>query len=277
MTTIVCGIPMVHIPHPQTPWLEGVNPITNLQWKNGVEPLMGQGAKYCLVETDGQGETTARQFRDLRTALETIGYDHVPKGWDGKSLIAREIPKRGVAGLFQWFPVMSRSGFDGNNQPVVDVSWHHAKAWTLVQGAFHLLTEDQWNWSARGGERHWEYATARGGLFDSDGRKLAHCSARTKETATVDVDDARYLDGPFGLRHKTGNVYEWVEKNFGPSDYFDSEYFLRGGSWRCTDESYLRNHYHYIHHYMSLLGAPLDNFGFRVCTPRERKLAVAPN
>jgi hypothetical protein len=44
----VCGIPMALIPHSQGPWLEGINPVTNLQWQNGVEPWFPQKKKKSV-------------------------------------------------------------------------------------------------------------------------------------------------------------------------------------------------------------------------------------
>ena len=236
MTLTTSGIPMAMIPHPQGPWLEGINPVTNLQWKNGVEPLVGQGAKYCLLEPHYRGDLTARQFGDLKGLLDTVGRDNVPDDWDGRNAVVREVGKQGIITFFQWFPNMSRKGFDGEGQPVVDVSWPHSKGWALSQGGLYLLTDAQWEWSAQGGERRLEYATETGKLTGPKGRKLAHCSVKTEEQSTIDVNDPRYADGPFGLRHKTGNVWEWVEKN--PAEKYP--YGLRGGSWYLVNPGDLR-------------------------------------
>lgn len=110
----------------------------------------------------------------------------------------------------------------------MDVSWAEAKAWTLTQSGLYLLTDKQWEWSGQGGEKKLEYATEIGKLVGSDGKKLVHCSVGTNEQTTVDVNDPKYADGPFGLRHKTGNVWEWVERNL----HEEWPYGLRGGSWR---------------------------------------------
>jgi formylglycine-generating enzyme required for sulfatase activity len=127
---------------------------------------------------------------------------------------------------------MSRWGFDRDQQPVIDVSWYHATAWTKVQSGLYLLTDAQWEWSAQGGERNLEYGTENGKLFNSEGKKLVHyCSMQGDERTTIDVDDPRYPDGPFGLRHKSGNVWEWVERNHNE----DYQYGLRGGSWYYDD------------------------------------------
>jgi formylglycine-generating enzyme required for sulfatase activity len=240
MTFTVSGIPMTLIPHPQGAWLEGITPVTNLQWRRGVEPLIRDGARYCLLEPHYRGDLMARQFGNLEDVLDTVGRGNIPRDWDGLDVIDREVPGRGVLALSEWRPRMSRKNFDRDQQPVVDVNWYHAKGWTLAQTGLHLLTSAQWIWSARGGERNLRYATATGALFGPDGRKLAHfgldqaCGgADRNEETTIDVDDPKYPDGPFGLRHKTGNVEEWVERDFSK----EFPYGQQGGSFQllCPD------------------------------------------
>jgi formylglycine-generating enzyme required for sulfatase activity len=81
-----------------------------------------------------------------------------------------------------------------------------------------------------------EYATETGKLTDPKGRRLAHCSVGTEEQSTIDVNDPRFADGPFGLRYKTGNVWEWVERNHNE----EFQYGLRGGSWDFDNPEFLR-------------------------------------
>ena len=127
MSFLISGIPMALIPHPQGPWLEGINPFTYLQWRNGVEPLLAEGAKYCVLEPHYRGDFVARQFGDLKDVLDTFGRDNVPQDWDGRNVIKHEVAGRGALAVFQWFPKMSPERFDRDQQPVVDVSWYHAK------------------------------------------------------------------------------------------------------------------------------------------------------
>jgi len=266
MTFIVSGIPMALIPHPQGPWLEGINPVTNLQWRQGVEPLLNEGARYCLLEADYRGRFVVKHLGNLNDVMDIFGRDNVPKNWHGQNVMARSAFGRGlVAAFFQWFPDITSvrmTGFDRDEQPAINVSWFHAKGWTLVQGGLHLLTDAQWLWSAQGGERGLEYATETGNLFSPDGRKLAHCSAGARELATIDVDDPRYPDGPFGLRHKTGNVWEWVKRDL--REKF--EYGLRGGSFFDDLPEALRVAFRFQSY--PVAGSTLFHFfGFRVGAP----------
>jgi len=270
MTTVVSGIPMALIPHPQGPWLEGINPITNLQWRQGVEPLLHDGARYCLLEFHYRGDFMARKYSGLNDLMDFAGRNIVPENWGGRNVVVKKIAGRGMIALFQWLPNMSRPGFDSDNQPVVDVSWYHAKGWTLSQGGLYLLTDDQWEWSAQGGERRLKYATETGKLTGPKGKPLAHCSVKLDENATIDVYDSRYPDGPFGLRHKTGNVWEWTENN----PYQENPYALRGGSWGCANREYLWVASCKDTFYPEECG---DDIGFRVGAPAPHEDSPQPH
>jgi len=223
MSFTVSGISMALIPHPQGPWLEGINPVTNLQWRRGVEPFMNEGARYGLLAPNRRQELGIRNFSHLKDLLDAVGRDKVSNDWGGRAVWREEEDMF----FFEWRRLTSRPGFEEDGKPAVDVSWGEAKAWTLMKGGLYVLTDKQWEWSAQGGERSLEYATETGKLTGPDGRKLAHSSFKTDEIGTMDVNDHEYPDGPFGLRHKTGNVWEWTERNLQE----DRPYGLRGGSW----------------------------------------------
>jgi formylglycine-generating enzyme required for sulfatase activity len=113
-----------------------------------------------------------------------------------------------------------------------------------------------------GGERRLKYATETGTLYGPKGEKLAHCSAMTREEMTIDVNDSKYAAGPYGLRHKTGNVCEWVERELTGERPYD----IRGGSWREGSLGRLLNSYREIN-------GPFRRSvyaGFRVGAPAAR-------
>lgn len=212
---------MALIPHPQAPWLEGIDAVTNAQWRRGVDPVLTNGGRYCVLEPDGGGRFLPRHFQSLRDVIDLMGSDGVPAGWDGREPIERETGSRGLLACFQWLPTLSSpDGFADDRQPVTHVSWYHAKAWTLIQSGLRLLTDSQWEWSAQGGERRLKYSTKNGRLADHRGRPLVHSSVKGPTAFPIAVDHPSYPDGPFGLRHKSGNVWEWVEEGA-----------ARGGSW----------------------------------------------
>lgn len=131
--------------------------------------------------------------------------------------------------------------FSGAKQPVVGITYFHAKAWCLLASLkeggrylYDLPTDAQYEYVASNGGTK-EYGTETGTLFGADGRKLAHIDEYNNcRGTTVAVDDPRYEQVlPFGVQ-TTGNVWRWIQMNpaFKISrDCFIGPYGLRGGSW----------------------------------------------
>lgn len=160
-------------------------------------------------------------------------------------------------------------GFDGPRQPVVNVSWYQAAVYAFLHGGM-LPTEWQWEYAARvvnGTGALRDYATPSG--------LLKHEEAHYGSEPTADVDDHRYPALPNGLRHMTGNVWEWMRNPFGKyplSDVVDPLGLikgpfrsLRGGSWYCSNPRSLRasNRASYYPN-----GWDID-IGFRVAAPAQ--------
>lgn len=257
------SIPMAEIPHPRGGWREAVNPTTNKLWAQVAGHVLAEGGKYCALQRNLRNEWFIEQKGSYNDLLDLVGRDRLHESLkmnEGDVLKARGLDLYG----FQWTPEISPEGFNEESQPVVNVSWAHAKGWTLAVGGVYLLTDDQWEYSAKGGEKNMEYATETGELYFADGRKLAHCSWGSKEERTIDVDDLRYADGPFGLRHKTGNVLEWVEEN----PYEDNNIGLRGGAWNVDNEDKLRA---WFRDDTGCISDRDDAVGFRVGAPQDSK------
>ncbi len=116
------------------------------------------------------------------------------------------------------------------NEPVVCVSWHDAKAYTLwLSGKtgerYRLLSEAEWEYVARDGTQStWSwgeesgYACKTGNVFD---RKAAQTDYAKKHSSwkPVNCDDGFERVAPvgsfpangFGLQDLGGNVWEWNE------------------------------------------------------------------
>jgi formylglycine-generating enzyme required for sulfatase activity len=154
--------------------------------------------------------------------------------------------------------------FDGPRQPVINVNWFDAAVYAFLHGGM-LPTEWQWEYAARvvqGREGLREYATPSG--------RLTHEEAHFDAQSTVDVDDPRYPTLGNGLRHMTGNVWEWMQNWYGdypqgevvdPTGPLDGSFRgLRGGSWNDRNPDGLRAAYR--HNYRP--GDGSDDFGFRV-------------
>jgi formylglycine-generating enzyme required for sulfatase activity/energy-coupling factor transporter ATP-binding protein EcfA2 len=153
--------------------------------------------------------------------------------------------------------------FNGEDQPVVGVSWYGARAYCLWLSMlesggekttlYRLPTEQEWEYSAAGSE---------GRIYpwgNTPEPTSKHANYGENEGATTPV--GRYPDGatPEGLYDMAGNVWEWMD------DWYDSDKkrkALRGGSWGNAPENLrCRARLNYIPdlRYISL--------GFRVVRP----------
>jgi formylglycine-generating enzyme required for sulfatase activity len=140
-----------------------------------------------------------------------------------------------VAGICRISSYATNSKFNGENQPVVGVSWHNANAYCEWVGG-KLPTEAQWEYSARGPDGN-NYPWGN----NPPNKDLANYSGHVEKTTDV----GSYPSGAswVGAVDMAGNVKEWV------ADWYSSAYqtnaplnnptgpesgttkVLRGGSW----------------------------------------------
>ncbi|NTU45867.1 MAG: SUMF1/EgtB/PvdO family nonheme iron enzyme [Chlorobiaceae bacterium] len=151
--------------------------------------------------------------------------------------------------------------FNGDNQPVVDISWYAARAYCLWLSLLESKGTDPDRYRLPT-DREWEYAAA-----GKEGRKYPWSKEKGKATSKLANYDnnegattpvGRYPDGatPEGLYDMAGNVWEWTDSWY---DNDRNARSLRGGSWlngpgnlRCSVRFY---------------GDPVfwaDDIGFRV-------------
>lgn len=157
--------------------------------------------------------------------------------------------------------------FDGEDQPVVRISWYAARSYCLwlscleqtqkgselnmekAAALYRLPDETEWEWAASGGKRKYPW-----GDTPEPNEKLANYNSNVGATTPV----GRYPEGatPEGLMDMAGNVWEWQE-NWSPTR--EGARSLRGGSWvsndaylRCSARGYVYPAYR------------VDAFGFRV-------------
>ena len=130
----------------------------------------------------------------------------------------------------------------GDNYPVVCVSWNDAVAYTqwlsLETGKqYRLPTEAEWEFAVRAGTKtsYW---------WGNEGDcKQARCNAYLYAWLTIESDvTGNYKPNPFGLYDMTGNVWEWVASEY--EEKYNGEQIrqsnrgaeegtrvMRGGSW----------------------------------------------
>ena len=175
--------------------------------------------------------------------------------------------------------------FQGEQRPVVNVTWHDAMAFCqrlrLRTGKNYTLpSESQWEYACRAGTTtpfHWG-ATISTKLANYDGREVYGAGEKGNfRQETMDV--ASFPANPWGLHDMGGNVWEWC------ADYWHNNYegapedgkdwleedaigdkierksrLLRGGSWnarpsRCRSAFRVSGH----------TGNHGSAYGFRVC------------
>lgn len=193
-----------------------------------------KGGTFMMGADGGDGGA----FSDEKPAHEVTLSDY----WMGETQVTQAL-WRAVIG---WNP----SGFKGGqNLPVESVSWEDCQTFIrrlndLTGKRFHLPTEAQWEFAARGGSlgkyNHYQYAGSNN-IFD-----VAWFEGNSKgKTHPVREHEPNEL----GLFDMSGNVFEWCNDGYNEDYYLNSptvdptgpvrtSYRVRrGGSWRSGSRS----------------------------------------
>lgn len=211
----------------------------------------------------GQHEVTVGQFRRFLAASgyvpESIadgtgGYGYNPDYDPAQS--ARGDAFEGRDPKYSW----RNPGFvQGDDHPVVNVTWHDALAlarWlSATEGVrYRLPTEAEWEYACRAGTRtHYYSSDAPGGLaaianvFDTDAAapwpQWADRALPARDGHAFTAPVGSFAPNAFGLHDMLGNVWEWVADWHGDDYYAGSPSadpqgpatgavrVRRGGSW----------------------------------------------
>ncbi|MCK6622982.1 MAG: SUMF1/EgtB/PvdO family nonheme iron enzyme [Calditrichaceae bacterium] len=128
--------------------------------------------------------------------------------------------------------------FNGEDQPVVGVTWFAATAYCIwltnlqlaignsqlaianSQFLYRLPTEQEWEWAAGGGKREYPWGN------EQPDERRANYGQKVGQTTAVGAYPAGAT--PEGLMDMAGNVWEWCENLYSEDSRARA---LRGGSW----------------------------------------------
>jgi len=141
-----------------------------------------------------------------------------------------------------WQAVMGKNpskNKKGTNLPVEQVSWEECQEFvsrlnTLTGQQFHLPTEAQWEYAARGGNKSQGYKYSGSHALEHVGWYMDNSR---KKTHPVKIKSPNEL----GIYDMSGNVWEWCQDWYGsyssgaqtnPTGAYSGSYrVIRGGSW----------------------------------------------
>ena len=136
--------------------------------------------------------------------------------------------------------------FNGDDQPVVGVSWFAATAYCQWLGnlqeasgktleekmIYRLPNEEEWEWAAGGGKREYPWGD------EKPDNTRANYGDKVGQTTPVGAYPAGATAE--GLMDMAGNVWEWMENLYIKGSIWENARALRGGSWADNDMRALR-------------------------------------
>jgi formylglycine-generating enzyme required for sulfatase activity len=208
-------------------------PVTNGEWLRGIDDKR----RFVLL-TEDPG-TLALQVEDVTANPPLfidplIDFDAGDIATRGGQILVKLVDNPSIA--------YDAEGcrYSTAGQPVVGVNYYQAQAWVLTDASGRLaLPTDLMQGAVASNFGKQKYGTATGKLYAADGSKLGHFDQwNNGKGMTADVNDPRYLPGPFGA-YSQFNVWRWMQAD--PSQTYS--YGLRGGSWVHDSPRLLRAAY----------------------------------
>jgi len=162
-----------------------------------IEMVAVQGGTFTMGCTPEQGDECNK---DERPAHQVTVSDY----YIGKYEVTQA----------QWQAVMrkNRSKHKGYNLPVEHVTWEEVQAFirklnTLTGKKYRLLTEAEWEFAARGGNKSRQYKYSGSNIIDS----VAWYNKNSRKSQVVGTKAPNEL----GIYDMSGNVWEWCSDRYG--------------------------------------------------------------
>jgi formylglycine-generating enzyme required for sulfatase activity len=155
--------------------------------------------EFEMGSPEGQGEPDEHPRR--KVFLDAYSIDRFPVTVLQYRQFARETGRA----------MHERPAWNGDDHPVVYVSWHDAQAYCLWAGR-RLPTEAEWEKAARGG-------TGTRYSFGDDEKDLGGYAWYIDNSSGTTHPVGAKKPNPYGLYDMNGNVYEWV------SDWYSEDYY----------------------------------------------------
>lgn len=178
-----------------------------------VETFTVNGVTFEMVRVDGG---SFMMGSDYYISEQPVHFETVGTFWIGRTEVTQAL----------WEAVMeyNYSLFKRANLPVESVSWNECQVFLrklnqLTGKNFHLPSEAEWEYAARGGNRSQGYKYSGSNDVDRVAWFWDNSDIKTHPVATK-------LDNELGLYDMSGNVREWCN-----AAYNCSCRVLRGGSW----------------------------------------------
>ncbi len=236
------------------------------QYEHNAEYILIPGGSYIYSETEKEESVddlyvakypvTNKLYRSFIAAIggspgfrEKLIEIAEKKTWDDGFAEHLKKGKDDLAGLFRSMDDETRK-FDGDDQPVVSITWYAARAYclwiSLLEGkdgkvnSYRLPTEIQWEWAAGGRQGEAVQKVRKYPWSDEKGEPTSKLLNYFESNIGATTPVGSYPEGatPEGLYDMAGNVWEWTDSWYNETKR--SGRVIRGGGWR-SDAGYCRS------------------------------------